>query len=256
MKIAVLIKRVPDTASVIKVAGDGKSIDTASLKYVLSPYDEHAVEQAVQIKEAGEAEVIVVSAGAEASKETMRVALAMGADSGILVKDDGFDIAGSKGVAKALAGALKDLGADMILAGKQAVDDDGAQVAERVAELLEVPHVSVVTKLDVQGDKASAVREIEGGSCEYEVTLPAVFTAQKGLNTPRYPALPMIMKAKKKEIKELGLSDVGLSADDLTPGYEVVGLTPPPERSGGTILEGDNAAADLVKVLHEEKKVI
>ncbi|GAF76962.1 unnamed protein product, partial [marine sediment metagenome] len=149
MKIAVLIKRVPDTASVIKISDDGKSVETGSLKYVLNPYDEHAVEEAVKLKEQSEAEIIVISAGDEKSTETMRVALAMGADSGILIKDDALNSASNKGIAKALAAAAKTISPDLIFAGKQAVDDDAAQVPERVGELLEMSHVSVISKLEL-----------------------------------------------------------------------------------------------------------
>jgi electron transfer flavoprotein beta subunit len=258
MKIAVLVKRVPDTASVLKVGADGKSVETDNLKYVLSPYDEHAVEQAILIKEAGDAEVIIVSAGGEKCAETIRVALAMGADSGILVKDENLAGASSRGIAEVLAAALKDLGADVIFAGKQAVDDDASQVGERVAELLDIPHASVINGFTLDGGKATVVREIEGGSYTFEVPLPALFTAQKGLNTPRYPKLPDIMKAKKKELKEVTPADLGLSSDDLKSEFEVTGMAPPKERTGGKILEGDNnqRVAELVKALHEEQKVI
>ncbi|MFH1761098.1 MAG: electron transfer flavoprotein subunit beta/FixA family protein [bacterium] len=258
MKIAVLIKRVPDTASVIKIGPDNKSIVEDNLKYVMSPYDEHAVEQAIRIKEAGEAEVVIVSCGGEEVKETIRAGLAMEADYGILVKDEALKNASGKGAAIALAAALKTVNPDIIFAGKQAVDDDGSQVGERVAEILDIPHVSAITGFALQGDKAGVKREIEGGTVELEVGLPALFTAQKGLNTPRYPKLPNIIKAKKKEIKEMALSDLSISADDISSGMEVLGMEPPKERGGGKILEGDKdrVASELVKILHEQEKVI
>ncbi len=258
MKIVVLVKRVPDTASVIKIGGDNTSVETGALKYVLNPYDEHAVEQAVQIKEAGEAEILVVSAGDELNKETMRVALAMGADSGVLISDEGLKGASGRGIAKALAAVCMEHNPDLILAGKQAVDDDGAQVGERVAEILGIPHAAVINSLELADGKAMVSREIEGGALTIETSLPALFTAQKGLNTPRYPKLPNIMKAKKKEIVEKNLEALGLSAADVGACYDVVQLEPPAERSGGRILEGDNnqVVAELVSLLKDEHKVL
>ena len=258
MKIAVIIKKVPDTASLIKIAADGKSIAMDGLKYILSPYDEHAVEQAILLKESnpGGAEVIVISAGGEDSKETMRVALAMGADSGLLIKDSRFNSASSKNVAIALGTALKALQPDLIFAGKQAVDDDASQVGERVAEILGLSHVSTVTSFKLNEGKATVIREVEGGSYTMEVTLPALFTAQKGLNAPRYPTLPNIMKAKKKEIKELSLSDLGLSEAQTGSEMETIALETPRPRSAGKILQGDSATRvrQLVQALHEEHK--
>lgn len=258
MKIAVILKRVPDTASLIKIGPDGKSIATEGLKYVLNPYDEHAVEQAILLKEAGGAEVMVLSAGGEDCKETLRVALAMGADSGQLVKDARLATASPRNVAVALAAALKTAGADLVFAGMKAVDDDASQVAERVAEILGIPHVSTITAFKLEGGKASVTREIEGGSCSMEVDLPALFTAQKGLNTPRYPTLPNIMKAKKKEIRETSLAELGLTDAAAGSDLEVLSLEAPKARVAGKILQGDNAAraSQLIKSLHEANKVI
>ncbi len=262
MKIAVLIKRVPDTASLIKIGPDGKSIAMDGLKFVLSPYDEHAVEQAMLIKEAGAAagagaiDVLVVSAGGEECKETMRLALAMGADSGLLVKDDKLASASSKSVAVALAAALKTVQPDLVFAGKQAVDDDASQVGERVAEILGIPHVSTVIAFKLADSKATVTREVEGGNYTMEVTLPALFTAQKGLNAPRYPNLPNIMKAKKKDIKEVTLAELGLTDADAGSNLEVCSVEAPKPRSAGKILEGDNAGrvSQLIKALHENHK--
>ena len=262
MKIAVIIKRVPDTASLIKIGADGKSIAMEGLKFVLSPYDEHAVEQAMLIKEAetatgaGTTDVVVVSAGGEECKETMRLALAMGADSGLLIKDPRLANASSKPVAVALAAALKTLQPDLIFSGKQAVDDDASQVGERVAEIMGIPHVSTVTAFKLADAKATVTREVEGGNYTMEVTLPALFTAQKGLNAPRYPTLPNIMKAKKKDIKEVSLADLGLSDADAGSQLEICAVEAPKPRSAGKILEGDNAGrvSQLIKALHEVHK--
>lgn len=260
MKIAVILKRVPDTASLIKINPDGKSLALDGLKFVISPYDEHAVEQANLLKEAGGGvpEVIVVSTGGEECKETLRVALAMGADSGLLVKESRLANASSKNVAIALAAALKLVNPDLIFAGMKAIDDDASQVGERVAEILGIAHVSTITAFKLEDGKVSVTREMEGGSASMEVTLPALFTTQKGLNAPRYPTLPNIMKAKKKEIKEMTLAELGLTDAMVGSDLEICALELPPPRSAGKILQGDNTArvSQLVKALHEDHKTI
>ncbi len=258
MKVAVLMKRVPDTASVFKIAPDNKSVDMTGLKYVMSPYDEHAVEEAIQLREAGKAtEVIVVTMGPEGSQETIRTALAMGADRAILVKDATAGV-NSRGVAMVLAAALKKDDIGLIFAGKQAVDDDASQVAERVAELLELPHASVVTDFELNGDTAVVDREIEGGSYKIEVKLPALFTIQKGINTPRYPTLPNIMKAKKKEIKEFSLADLGINAADIASGITIENLALPRQDRLSKVLQGTSQerVAQLLTILREEEKVL
>jgi len=258
VKVAVLVKRVPDTASVFKIAGDGRSVELGGLKFVMGPYDEHAVEQAMKLKEANGAEVVVVCLGPAEAKETIRSGLAMGADSGLLITGAGVDGLTPRGVSCALAAALKTLAPDLILSGKQAVDDDASQVAERVAELLGLPHVSVITRFELDGSTATVDRDIEGGHYTYSVPLPAVFTAQKGLNTPRYPTLPNIMKAKKKEIKEINLTDLGIAAADLAPGLVIESVALPRQQRLCRIIEGDSAqrVQELVKVLREEEKVL
>jgi len=252
------VKRVPDTASVFKIAGDNKSVDTTNLKYVMSPYDEHAVEQAMKIKEMNGAEVVVVSAGPPESKEIIRSGLAMGADSGVLVTGDGVGSLAGKGVAQVLAAALKGLSPDIIFTGKQAVDDDASQVGERVAELLDLPHASVITRFELSGATATVDREVEGGHYTLEIPLPAVFTAQKALNTPRYPTLPNIMKAKKKEIKEVNLAALGLSPDDVSAGLIVDSLSLPRQKRLAKVLDGESVqqVQQLVKILREDEKVL
>jgi electron transfer flavoprotein beta subunit len=257
MKIVVLVKRVPDTASVFKIGGDGKSVDLSGLKFVMSPYDEHAVEEAIKLKEAGEAEIVVVSLGGVDAKETIRQGLAMGADRGVLVTGAGEGIT-SRGVAKALAAAVKRESPELIFAGKQAVDDDASQVPERVAEILGMPHASVVTRLVLSNGMAEVDREIEGGQYTVEMPLPALFSMEKGINTPRYPTLPNIMKAKKKPIDEVSLEELGLSAGDLASGLSVAGLSLPRQDRRNRILEGEprDAAKALLKALREEDQVI
>ncbi len=258
MKIAVLIKRVPDTASVFKIGADNKSVETGGLKYVMSPYDEHAVEEALAIREAGNAEeVIIFSLGGDGTQETIRTALAMGADRAVLVKEDSAGL-NSKGVSEALAAALKTESPELVFAGKQAVDDDASQVPERAAELLEMPHVSVVTRFEFNGDTVTVDREIEGGHYTMEVSLPALFTFQKGINTPRYPTLPNIMKAKKKEIKELGFSDLGLNPDDLASNLDTQEMSLPRQERLNKIIDGDTPERvnQLLSILRQEEKVL
>lgn len=258
MVIAVLVKQVPDTASTFAIGADQKSVDTANLKYVMSPYDEHAVEEAIKIRDEKGGEAIAVSLGGAGVKETIRTALAMGLDRAVLVNEENASELGHLGIAQALAAAVKTLSPDIIFAGKQAVDDDASQVPERVAELLEVPHASLVTKFDLGDGKAEVEREIEGGHYVIEVPLPGLFTIQKGINTPRYPTLPNIMKAKKKEIKDVTLADLGLNRDDLKSGLAVENMALPRQERLNNVLEGEHAdtVKQLVSALKEEEKVL
>jgi electron transfer flavoprotein beta subunit len=255
VKIAVLVKRVPDTATVFKIAADNKTVDMGTPKFVMSPYDEHAVELAIQLKEKNGSEVVIVSYGPAEIKDTVRSALAMGADSGVAAVGDGPAL-GSKYAAEVLAAALRPLSPDLILAGKQAVDDDASQVPERVAELLGFPHVSVITRFELDGNTATVDREIEGGQYTYSVPLPAVFTTQKGLNNPRYPTLPNIMKAKKKVIQEIPVASLGVAGPDN--GLVVEMLELPRQQRLAKMLEGDGngRVKELVRVLREVEKVL
>ncbi len=250
MKIAVCIKRVPDTETRVKVGAGGVAIDEAGVKFIVNPYDEFAVEEALQRREkAGGGEVVVVSLGPDAAQETIRTALAMGADRGILLKADAIPADGLA-VAKAIAAELKDGGYDLILLGKMAVDDSNHQVGPMVAELLGLPCVTTVAKLELEGGKGVAEREIEGGVEVVEFALPAVLTCEKGLNTPRYPALKGIMAAKKKpiEVKPAAFGAVRLTA---------TALTLPAERAAGRIVgEGPEAVPELVRLLQHEAKVL
>jgi len=199
MKIAVCINHVPDTETKIKVGADNINIDKTGVNYMLSPYDEFAVEEALRIKEKLTGDVTVLSLGGDAHKETLRKALAMGVEKAVLLKDE--SIRDSYGVAKALAEELKQISPDVILFGKQSIDYDNAQVGTLVAEMLGLSSVAVVVKLDIQEGKVVCEREIEGGHEIVETKLPAVFLAQKGLNEPRYPSLKGIMAAKRKPIE-------------------------------------------------------
>ena len=200
MKIAVCLKRVPDTTAKIAVGGDGKSIDETGVKFVPNPYDEYALEAALALKEkAGAGETVVVSLGGDAAQETIRTALAMGIDRGVLLQSpgsaDGFE------VARALAAELGTGGFDLILFGKMAVDDYNHQVGVMVGELLGLPTISAVSALTVDGGHVHAEREVEGGVEVVTCSLPAVITADKGINTPRLPSLKGIMGAKKKPLE-------------------------------------------------------
>jgi electron transfer flavoprotein beta subunit len=250
MKIVVCVKQVPDTETRIRIAGDKKSVDPTDFNWILNPYDEYAVEEALQIKEKnGDSTVTVISVGPERVTSALRSGLAMGADEAILIKTEDVPMDTSM-AAKALADVLKDMAFDLLLCGKQAVDDDSQHVGPMVAEMLDLPCVTAITDLTLENGKAIAKREIEGGTEVVESSLPAVMTAEKGLNEPRYPALRGIMMAKRKTIEE---KTVELNAAQT----RVVNLEYPPSRKGGRIVgEGPDAVAELVRLLREEAKVI
>ncbi len=256
MKIFVCIKQVPDTETKIKIGADGKSIDTAGIKWIMCPYDEFAVEEAIRFREknAG-ANVTVVSAGPERAVEALRTALAMGCDEAIHVATP--ENADPYLNAKALARAIEKNGpTHIVFTGKQAIDDDSAQVHQAMAEFLNLPAVTVVLRA-TYGSTVQVEREIEGGTIEkYDLPTPCVIAAQKGMNEPRYASLPNIMKAKKKEIKKLALADLDLAS--AAPKLTYKQLTLPAERSACKMITGEPAvaAAALVKALHEDAKVI
>jgi electron transfer flavoprotein beta subunit len=248
MKIVVCVNHVPDTETKVKVAPDGVSIDRAGVNFMLAPYDEIAVEEALRMRETFKGEVIAVSLGSEKHRETLRKALAMGVDRALLLKDDG--VRDSNGIATALAAAVKPLAPDIVLFGKQSIDYDNAQVGTLVAEMLGMPSVGVVVKITLHDQKAVCQREIEGGHETVEVQLPAVFLAQKGLNEPRYPSLKGIMAAKNKPIEEQ-------QAMVVAPLVETVAMRKPNAKAAGRIVGTDKSAvAELIRLLHEEAKVI
>ena len=249
MKTYVCIKRVPDTESRLKVGADGKSIDGAGLKYIISPYDEYALETALRQKEsAGAGEVIVISVGEATSGEQLRNALAMGADGAVLLR--GQPTMDGLATARALAAELKSAGAELVLCGMKAADDEQQEVGPMLAELLDLPCVTGVAELEVQGGSIVCQREVEGGTEVVEAPLPAVVTITKGKFEPRYPSLKGIMAAKKKPLEE---KDAQLPAGRI----QVRQLTPPPERPAGRIVgQGVDAVPELVRVLREDAKVI
>lgn len=250
MKIAVCIKRVADSEARVKIDGGGKDIDPAGVKFVMNPYDEFAVEEALCLKEkAGDGEVVVYSLGADSAQETIRSALAMGADRGVLLKTEGSSVAPLI-AAKALADELRDGGYDLIICGKLAIDDYHHATGIMIAEMLGIAGVSAISKLEITDAGGRAEREIEGGVEVVEFSLPAVVTADKGLNEPRYPALKGIMMAKKKPLE---IKDITVDAA----GVELVGLDTPPARAEGRVVgEGVDGVAPLVAALQQEAKVL
>jgi electron transfer flavoprotein beta subunit len=257
MNIFVCVKQVPDTETKIKLSADANSIDTAGFKWVINPYDEYAIEEALKFKQAKpEAVVNVISVGPKArASEALRTALAMGADEAIVI--DAPESVDNLTVASALAAAIKDSSPALIFSGKSAIDDNSLAVSQMLAELLKLPHATSVTKFENKGDSVVVEREIDGGAKEVvELKLPAVVAANKGLNTPRYASLPGIMKAKKKVIKELSLDGLGVSATQSKVKFAAYQL--PPDRPACKILSGDPGAqtSALVGLLRNESKVI
>lgn len=258
MKVCVCVKQVPDTETKIKIRPDGNGIDTAGIKWVMNPYDEFAVEEAIKLKEAGKASnVTVLALGPKARvTEALRTALAMGADDAVVI--DAADDLDSLTTAKALAAAIKAEGeVKLVLTGKLAIDDNQASVSQMVAEFLGWPHATVVSKLEYGEGEVTAEREVEGGTREIvQLKLPALVGANKGLNVPRYASLPGIMKAKKKPLEEVALASLEVSATDVRMSFN--GFQLPPEKPPVKMVEGDAAsqAAMLAKLLREEAKVI
>ncbi len=250
-----MVKQVPDTATKVRVQPGSTSIATEGIKWVINPYDEFAIEESLRIKERHGGEVVVVSVGPQRVEEAIRQTLAMGADRGIHVKTD--DVLDSQTTAEILAAVARSEGFDLIVTGKQAVDDDAAQVGSLAAVLLDVPQVTVVLKLDVNAEEQRLVaeRELEGTIEIVELPYPAVVTAQRGLNEPRYPTLPNIMKAKKKEVRVETLEGLGIKPQLKV---RIVALSEPPERPAAKILTGDpvEMAQQLVDLLHNEAKVL
>ena len=263
MKILVLLKQTPDTETKIKLSADAARIDSADTKFVMNPYDEFAIEEALKTKEkVGAGEVVIVSFGGDSVKELIVKGLAMGADRGLLVSHEGLEDADSLTISKVLAGVSKAENAELIFCGKQAIDDDNMHVGTMLSELLGWPSVNVVTKFELSGKTAKVEREIEGGQVEvYEVQLPCVIGAHKSLNSPRYASLPNIMKAKKKPLDVKKPGDLGLDATALKGGIKsvITSYAPPPEKPAGKLFKGEDVEVmvdKVVKLLREEAKVI
>ncbi|MGB8993005.1 MAG: electron transfer flavoprotein subunit beta/FixA family protein [Desulfobaccales bacterium] len=263
MDVVVLLKQVPDTETVIKIGPDGKSIATSDLKWVINPYDEYAVEAALRLKDSQAANVTILSLGPQRTVESIRAALAMGADKGVLVDDPATEGSDALGKARALAAALKQTPFDLIFCGHRAVDDDENQVGIMVAELLDIPHLPLAVAVEVSDGRVKIDRPIEGAKLKLEAPLPALVTlgGAHAVWNPRYASLPGIMKAKKKPLEVKKLSDLGLSPDQVGAAATKVMITSlemPVPRQAGLMVPGDTAgkAKELVRLLHEEAKVI
>ena len=273
MKIIVCLKEVPDMETHFRLNSSQTAIDREGVVFKMNPFDECAIEEALQLKSKQGGEVILLTLGPESAKQTIRKGLAMGADRALHINDSAFDNSDSFVVAKALAQAIKKLGTegqvpDLILAGVQSEDGLNMQTGIMLAEFLGLPHASILTKFELlEGaqetiKKAKVSRELEGGLLEdVELELPAVITIQTGINIPRYPTLPNIMKARTKEIKDLKLSDLGLSSDQVGlkgSAVKVLKLFVPEKGKGAEIIPGDEATATktLMKKLKEEAKVL
>lgn len=257
MNIFVLMKRTFDTEEKISISGGQINEDGA--EFIINPYDEYAVEEAIQVRDAHGGEVTVVSVGNEEAEKQLRTALAMGADKAVLINtEDDLDYGDQFTTAKVIAEFLKDKEADLIIGGNVAIDGGSGQVGPRVAELLDIPYVTTITNLEIDGDVVKVVRDVEGDSEVIETSLPLLVTAQQGLNEPRYPSLPGIMKAKKKPLEELELDDLDLDEDDVEAKTKTLEIFLPPQKAAGRVIEGELAdqVKELVNLLHNEAKVV
>ncbi|OQX84684.1 MAG: hypothetical protein B6D63_04010 [Candidatus Latescibacteria bacterium 4484_7] len=263
MKIITLLKRVPDTEARILINQEGTGIREDGLKYVINPYDEYAIEEGLKVREkvGGDSKVTVVTMGPEEATELIRTALAMGADDAVHIVDPLLENAGPFTSAAVLAKVIEEEGFDIIFCGKQAIDDDMAQVQTILAEMLDIPQVNVATEFELSDDGKKAVlsRRIEGGDEKYETALPAIISCEKGLNEPRYASLPGIMKAKKKEIRKKTLADLGFETKPQGGRAEIVRWLPLPKSGECKIVEAEelqDAVKELVRLLREESKVL
>ena len=259
MNCIVCVTSVPDTASVIKIGADGNQIDEGGIKWILSPHDEYALEEALKITEAQGGEVTVVTYGPARAEAVLRDCLARGAHQAVHVIGGEETLGDSFKIAQTLAAILKDREHGLILVGVQSVGTDNSQVGQMLAELLDLPHVAGITSLEVGEGTLNASREVEGGKEIYESPLPALLTCQKGLNEPRYAALKGIMAAKRKPVEKIEPSDIGID-EGAGAAYRLRSLSLPPEKGEGTLLQGEDdpagAAGNLVKLLREEAKAI
>jgi electron transfer flavoprotein beta subunit len=253
------VASVPDTATVIKIGEDKKNIDETGIKWIPSPYDEYGLEEALQITEAKGGEVTAVCFGPDRAEATLRDSLARGAHKAIHVVGGEASLGDSFTIAKVLAAVIEKQDYDLVLCGIKGVGTDNGQVGQMLAELLDIPHVATVTALEVGDGTLTAKRDVEGGQEIVESPLPALITAQKGLNEPRYAALKGIMAAKRKPIEKIAVADLGVD-EGADPFYVVRSLELPPPKEAGTIVQGEDdpqaAAAELVRLLHEEAKAI
>ncbi|MEK7861089.1 MAG: electron transfer flavoprotein subunit beta/FixA family protein [Chloroflexota bacterium] len=258
MKLLVCLKQTPDSTVRVKVGSDGRSVDASAITWAISPYDEYAVELALERKDADPSTIVaVVTVGPARSRDVLRQALAMGCDEAIIVTGAAAETLDGLAVARALAKVVEEAKPDLVLCGRQASDDDQGLVGPALAETLGWPHVATITKFAAADGAVDVWKEVEGGHEVWRASGPAVLTVQKSEKEPRYPSLPGIMKAKKKEIPEKDAAALG--GDAGSPKLEIVKMEPPPVRGGGKIMkDGDmkQTAAELVRLLREEAKIL
>ncbi|NYF23749.1 electron transfer flavoprotein subunit beta/FixA family protein [Sporosarcina sp. JAI121] len=257
MNIVVLLKRTFDTEEKISIANG--QVQEEGAEFIINPYDEYGVEEAIRLRDNHGGEVTVVSVGGEEAEKQLRTALAMGADKAVLINtEDDLDEGDQFTTAKILTSYLTDKNADIILAGNVAIDGGSGQVGPRVAEGLGIPYVTTITQIEVNGKAVSITRDVEGDSESIQTSLPVLVTCQQGLNEPRYPSLPGIMKAKKKPLEEIELDDLDLDEEDVRAKIKTLDIYLPPQKAAGRLLEGDISAQvdELVGLLRNEAKVI
>lgn len=257
MNIFVLMKKTFDTEDKI-VISDGE-IEDDGAEYIINPYDEYAIEEAIVQRDTHGGEVTVVTVGDEESEKQLRTALAMGADKAVLINvEDDLEEGDAYSTAKILEAFLEEEEPDLILAGNVAIDEASGQVGPRLAELLDIPYVTTIVDLEIDGDTVYIEKDVEGDIEKIETSLPLLVTCQQGLNEPRYPSLPGIMKAKKKPLDEFELDDLDLDEEDVEAKTETVDVFLPPEKQAGKRLEGevDDQVKELINVLKNEAKVL
>ncbi|MGM8215544.1 electron transfer flavoprotein subunit beta/FixA family protein [Bacillaceae bacterium W0354] len=257
MNIYVLLKRTFDTEEKIQI--NGGVIEEEGAEFIINPYDEYAVEEAIKLRDEHGGEVTVVTVGEEDSESQLRTALAMGADKAVLINvEDDLEDGDQYSTVRILEAFFKDKEYDIILAGNVAIDNASGQVGPRLADKLDIPYVTTITALEIDGDTVKIDKDVEGDVEKIETSLPLLVTCQQGLNEPRYPSLPGIMKAKKKPLEELELDDLDLDEDDVEAKTETVEVFLPPEKEAGKVLEGeiDDQVKELVQLLRTEAKVL
>lgn len=256
MNIFVILKRTFDTEEKILI-NNGK-ISEDSAEFIINPYDEYAVEEAIVLRDQHGGEVTVVTVGSEEAEKELRTALAMGADKAVLISNEDLDSQDQFTTSSILATYFKEQEFDLILGGNVAIDNGTGQVGPRLAELLNIPYVTTITSIKIDGSTVSIDRDVEGDVEKIETSLPLLVTAQQGLNEPRYPSLPGIMKAKKKPLETLELDDLDIDEDDVEAKTKTVEVFLPPKKDAGKILSGEIASQvkELVSLLRTEAKVI
>ncbi|RXY98231.1 electron transfer flavoprotein subunit beta/FixA family protein [Fictibacillus sp. S7] len=256
MNLYVILKRTFDTEEKISISNGEISHDSA--EYIINPYDEYAIEEAITLRDAHGGEVTVVTVGTEESEKELRTALAMGADKAVLIDTEELDSTDQYTTSAVLAEFFKDKEYDLILGGNVAIDNGSGQVGPRLAELLGIPQVTTITKIEINGTDVFIERDVEGDVEKIETSLPLLVTAQQGLNEPRYPSLPGIMKAKKKPLETLEIDDLDIDEEDVEAKTKTVEVFMPPKKEAGKILSGElnDQVKELVSLLRSEAKVI